>query len=45
MNKQKLRIHCIQHVDFEGIGYIESWAKNNNHELTYSLLYKLISIG
>lgn len=40
MNKQKLRIHCIQHVDFEGIGYIESWAKNNNHELTYSLLYK-----
>lgn len=40
MNKQKLRIHCIQHVDFEGIGYIETWAKNNNHELSYSLLYE-----
>lgn len=40
MNKQKLRIHCIQHVDFEGIGYIESWAKINNHTLSYSLLYK-----
>ncbi len=39
MSKQKLRIHCIQHVSFEGIGYIESWAKENDHQLSYSLLY------
>lgn len=40
MSKHKLRIHCIQHVSFEGIGYIESWAKENDHQLSYSLLYE-----
>lgn len=40
MSQAKLRIHCIQHVDFEGIGYIESWAKDNKHQLSYSRLYE-----
>lgn len=40
MNNQKLRIHCIQHVSFEGIGYIESWAIENGHQLSYSHLYE-----
>lgn len=40
MSNPKLRIHCIQHVDFEGIGYIKSWARINNHTLSYSLLYE-----
>ena len=30
----KLRIHYIQHVPFEGLGYIESWVYENNHALT-----------
>ncbi len=31
---EKLRIHYLQHVAFEGLGYIEIWAKENGHELT-----------
>jgi GMP synthase-like glutamine amidotransferase len=31
---QKLRIHYLQHVHFEGLGSIENWIKENNHTLT-----------
>ncbi|SHG23289.1 GMP synthase-Glutamine amidotransferase [Dysgonomonas macrotermitis] len=39
-NRMSLKIHCLQHVSFEGIGYIETWANKNNHKLTFSHLYK-----
>jgi GMP synthase-like glutamine amidotransferase len=35
----RLRIHYIQHVSFEGIGYIEQWAKKSNHILSSTKLY------
>jgi len=37
--KRSLRIHCLQHVPFEGPGYIESWAQVRNHRLTSTHLY------
>lgn len=37
-----LRIHYIQHVPFEKLGYIESWAVANNAELSVSKLYEAI---
>lgn len=35
-----LRIHCLQHVDFEGLGCIESWINANNHQLTFTKFYE-----
>ena len=35
-----LRIHCFQHVDFEGLGCIEDWIKTNRHQLTYTKFFK-----
>lgn len=35
-----MRIHCLQHVPFEGPGYIQQWAEGNGHELTSTSLYR-----
>ncbi len=35
-----LRIHYLQHVSFEKPGYIETWAKSKNHNLTSTKLYQ-----
>lgn len=35
-----LRIHYFQHVPFEGLGFIETWAKDNNHLLTATKFYE-----
>jgi len=35
-----LRIHYLQHVPFEGLGYIENWIKENNHILTATKFYE-----
>jgi GMP synthase-like glutamine amidotransferase len=37
--KRSLRIHYLQHVPFEGPGFIESWALVRNHRLTSTRLY------
>ncbi|MEO9209743.1 MAG: type 1 glutamine amidotransferase [Ginsengibacter sp.] len=34
-----LRIHYLQHVPYEGIGFIETWANKNLHTLTATKLY------
>lgn len=39
MMKRSLRIHYLQHVPFEGPGYIESWAMVRGHTLTATRLY------
>jgi GMP synthase-like glutamine amidotransferase len=36
---KKLRIHCIQHVPYEGLGAILHWAEANNASVSYSHLY------
>ncbi|MCS6943229.1 MAG: type 1 glutamine amidotransferase [Geminocystis sp.] len=35
-----IRIHYLQHVPFEGLGYIETWAKENNYRLTATRFYE-----
>jgi GMP synthase-like glutamine amidotransferase len=37
---KKQRIHCLQHVPFEGLGYIENWIKEKQHHLTYTRFYE-----
>ncbi|WP_166920900.1 type 1 glutamine amidotransferase [Flavobacterium poyangense] len=37
---QIVNIHCLQHVDFEGLGCMEEWIAIHNHKLTYTHLYK-----
>ena len=37
---KSLRIHYLQHVAFEGLGYIETWANENNHILTATKFYE-----
>ena len=39
-NNQKLRIHYIRHVPFEGLGRIENWAQAQGHKITSSLMYE-----
>lgn len=35
-----MRIHYLQHVPFESPGRIADWAKENDHQLTATLLYE-----
>jgi GMP synthase-like glutamine amidotransferase len=37
--REKLKIHCLQHVSFEGLGCIENWIQDNGHSLSYIRLY------
>jgi hypothetical protein len=34
-----MRVHCLQHIDFEGLGSIELFLTEHGHELTYTKLY------
>ncbi len=34
-----MRIHYLQHVPFEGPGYIEAWARERGHDLSSTPLY------
>ena len=37
---KKLKIHCLQHVPYEGPGCIEEWIKKGNHSLTYTRFFQ-----
>ena len=37
--KQELRIHYLQHVAFEGLGYIETWLKERHARLSSTRLF------
>lgn len=37
---RKLRIHCFQHVPFEGLGNIEQWCNENEHTLSRTRFYE-----
>jgi GMP synthase (glutamine-hydrolysing) len=39
VQKRSLHIHYLQHVPFEGPGFIESWALMRGHRLTATHLY------
>jgi len=34
-----MKIHYLQHVDFEGLAYIQVWANNNGHQISSTKLY------
>lgn len=34
-----LRIHCFQHVSFEGLGCIDNWIKEKGHSVQYTKFY------
>lgn len=34
-----MNIHWLQHVEFEGLGMISSWAQQNNHSLSCTRLF------
>ena len=35
-----MKIHFLQHVAFEGPGYLHQWMKENGHEVSFSHLYQ-----
>ena len=35
-----LRLHYLQHVSFEGLGQIRSWAEANGAEITATRFYQ-----
>ncbi|MBI5808934.1 MAG: type 1 glutamine amidotransferase [Ignavibacteriales bacterium] len=37
---KQLRIHYFQHVTFEGLGYIETWATQNGHLLSSTKFFE-----
>jgi hypothetical protein len=34
------RVHYIQHVPFEGLGYMETWIKDNGYTLSVTKMYE-----
>lgn len=34
-----MRIHCLQHVPFEGLGYIDHWARRQQHTVTRTAMF------
>jgi len=34
-----MRIHCLQHVPFENLGYVRHWAYFNEHSITKTALF------
>lgn len=39
-NKSNYRIHFIQHIPFEGLGYIDNWINENNFTLSSTKMYE-----
>ncbi|RLD40712.1 MAG: amidotransferase [Bacteroidetes bacterium] len=39
-----MKIHILQHVHFEGPGYIAEWAEKNGHTLSYTKFFKAFTI-
>ena len=39
-----MKIHILQHVSFEGPGYIAEWAEKNGHSLTFTRLFEAFTI-
>jgi GMP synthase-like glutamine amidotransferase len=37
---KRLRIHYLQHVDYEGLGSIEEWISSSGHSLTSTRFYE-----
>ena len=37
-----LRIHCLQHVPFEGIGHIDMWAKKRGNSLSFTRFFEKV---
>lgn len=37
---KRLRIHYLQHVDYEGLGSIEEWISSSGHSLTSTRFFK-----
>ncbi len=35
-----LKIHYLQHVPFEGLGYIENWISENNHQISCTKFFE-----
>ncbi|WP_241558318.1 type 1 glutamine amidotransferase [Mariniphaga sediminis] len=38
--KNKLRIHSLEHISFEGLGCIKEWAVKKGHQLSYTHFYQ-----
>lgn len=34
------RVHYIQHVPYEGVGYIQDWVKENNYHISATKMYE-----
>lgn len=39
-----IHIHALLHVDFEDLGFIEQWANNHGHTITYTRFYNQDSL-
>lgn len=35
-----MKVHYLQHVPFENLGYIENWLKENNHDISVTRFYE-----
>lgn len=35
-----MNIHCLQHVHFEGMGYIQTWANEQGHQVTATRFFE-----
>ena len=35
-----MRVHCLQHVPFEGLGCIEPWLQSSGHAVTFTRFHE-----
>ena len=40
MTNQKIRIHSLEHVSFEGLGYIQTWAAKKGYVISTTKFYE-----
>ncbi len=40
LTRPRMRAHYLQHVPFEGLGYIEPWLRDAGYEISCSALYR-----
>jgi GMP synthase (glutamine-hydrolysing) len=44
LSERRLRVHCLQHVPFEGLGCIEPWLRSRSASLTFTKLYQDVQL-
>lgn len=40
IQQASMTVHYLQHVPFEGLGYMETWLRENGHQISATRFYE-----